>query len=249
MNTIDGFVDRRWQDAKCTLGRLDSGFVDKVASTVRLQAVGLATPWLPNAQDAPKRRLSKQWHQLLEACLELTMEASRLEVSAQGLGTDAYQDMDSVDVGKRVDYHLSSWFTHAVTLSERAKRVVRETAKTYMGNGKTTKTLSRRYEQQIEREVTRSEQRPNIRSLRMEFVHAIKSPIASAVTAEDLWESSVAGGMTPQMFLGEFRYPDECDRLRAGKYALLATETALLCDSLGSILGLLEEEIPAVASR
>ena len=110
MTTIDDFVNQRWQDAKRTLRRLDSGFVEKVESTVRLESVGLCTPWPADIGDVPRRRLSKQWHGLLEAWLELSMEVSRLEVSAHSLGADAYQDMDPVDVGKRVDYHLSSWF-------------------------------------------------------------------------------------------------------------------------------------------
>ena len=178
MNTIDDFVDRRWQDAKHTLRRLDRGFVDKLESTVRLQSMGLSTPWPIDIEAKPEGRLPKQWHRLLEACLELTMEVSRLEVSAQSLGADAHEGIP----------------------------------------------------------------------LRTEFVHAAGSPFAGSVTTKDLWESNVAGSMTPRMFLGEFRYPDECERLRAGKYALFATETALLCDRLGSILCTLEKEIPAISS-
>ena len=243
MNTIDDFVNRRCQDAKCRLRRLDSEFVDKVESTVRLQSVGLSTPWVPDVGDAPRRRLPKQWHRLLESCLELTMEASRLKVSAQSLGANAYLEMDPVDVGKRADYHLPSWFTHAVTLSERAKDVIRQTAKTYVGDGKTIKALSRRYEKQVEQEFTR------IRTLRNQFVHGGARPLASPITKGDFWESNVAAGMTPQMFLGEIRYSLECDRLRAGKYGMFVAETTSLCDSLGSILGSLQGDLPPVDSR
>ena len=171
MNTIDDFVNRRWHDAKYTLRRLDSRFVDKVEYTVRLQSVGLSTPRSPNSEDTPRQRLSKRWHQLLEACLELTIEASRLQVSTQSLGTDAYLGMLPVDVGQRVDYHLSSWVTHAVTLSDRVKEVITRTVETYMGDGETAKTLSKRYREHVEQEITKSGERPNLRSLRKEFVH------------------------------------------------------------------------------
>ena len=237
MNTIDDFVDRRWQDAKSTLRRLDSGFVERVESTVRLQSAGLAAPWQLDIAEAPRQRLSKQWHRLLKACLDLAMEVSRLQVAAEGLRADAYREMAPIDVGQRAEYHLSSWFTRAVTISERTKEVIEQTVKTYLADGEPTKKLIRQYEERVDQECRR------YKTLRNDFVHATPSSLASAVTADDLWEANVAGGMTPQMFLDEFRYPDECDRLRAGRYAVVATETAFLCDALGSILGSLENDL------
>lgn len=126
--------------------------------------------------------------------------------------------------------------------------MIRLTVETYMGEGKTAKNLSKRYQERVEREITRSGEQPNIKTLRNEFVHGALRSLASPITEEDFWESNVAGGMTPRMFLGESRYPGEYDRLRAGKYAMFATETTTLCTSLGSILGALEKDLPAMDS-
>ena len=243
MNTIDDFVERRWRDAKCALRRLDSEFVDRVESTVRLQSAGLATPWQFDIAEAPSRRLSTEWHRLLKACLDLTMEVSRLQVAAQGLRADAYQGMAPVDVGQRAEYHLSSWFTRAVTLSERTNEVIEQTVKTYLADSKPADKLVQRYRERVDQACRR------YKTLRNDFVHATPSSLASVVTSEDLWESNVAGGMTPEMFLNEFRYPDEYVRLRDGKYGVVATETEFLCDSLGSILGSLENDLQPVGPR
>ena len=69
------------------LSKLDRDFISELESTVRLQAVGLTTPWEPDVGRRPRQRLSSKWHRLLEACLELTMQASILQVSAASTGS------------------------------------------------------------------------------------------------------------------------------------------------------------------
>ena len=165
-----------------------------------------------------------------------------MQESAQGLAATAHPEMTHVDVGRRIDYHLSSWFIHAVALSERVGDVITQTTETYMGHGETAKTLAKQYREQVSEEMQR------LKTMRNQFVHPNQRFLAGALTTGGFWESGVAVGMTPQMFLDEFRNPAECERLRAGKYAMFATETTMLCDSLGSILDALEKDIPAVSS-
>ena len=85
MASLDDFVDHRWEDAKEELRKLESDFVSRLESEHRLQSLGLGMPQRHSAGDRPKRPLSKEWHHLLEACSELTMQAWNVQVAATSL--------------------------------------------------------------------------------------------------------------------------------------------------------------------
>ena len=235
MTTIHNFVDRRWRDAKCELQQLDGQFVNKVESTVRLQDLGLYSLWKPDLVEKPNNRLSKQWHRLLEACTELTIQESRLQVAADSLSADAYPGMLTVDVGKRVSYHFFSLVVHADVLSEHIKEVIRQTLSVYVDDRERVKKLTRKYKKQVEQGVFA------LNKLRNDLVHARRS-FARGITEGRLWEGGVAMGATPQTSLDKF-YSHEHKRLRSGVYAGHAELVTTMCASFSSILGELENEI------
>ena len=238
MGPMDGFVNRRWADAKATLRKLDEDFVDKLESEVRLGRVGLTTPWQPGIGRVPAQRLSTEWHRLLEACLELTMQESILKTSADGLTADANHGLPILEVGKHLDYHFRSWVIHVRTLVERTEEVIRWTTKVYMPDSEERTDLDKRLCGRVYEEVTQ-----HISEQRNDYIHGARRSWGSGTTEDQLWESLVAMGMTPQNFLEEFRYPDIGNNVMSGKYREFVDATTIYCDRLGSILEELEENI------
>ena len=238
MASIDDFVKHRWADAKVALAKLDQDFVSKVESEVRMQAAGLTTPWQPEGESRrPVRRLSSKWHRLLEACLELTMQESILRMSAYSLISDPNREGELVDIGRQSDYHFRSWFVHATTLTERVDEVIDWTTRVYVAHREACSGMTKRHQGQVYQQVTKQ----TIRQ-RNSFVHRSRS-WARAMTEEELWESHVAAGMTPQSFLDELHYPAGGEQLISGRYDKFVTLTEEMCDCLGSILQALESEI------
>lgn len=238
MGSIDDFVNHRWVDAKAKLRDLDRDFVDKYESEVRLQTIGLATPWRPDTGRVPAQRLSSEWHRLLEACLELTVQASILQTSAANLTADANHELPLIEVGRRANYHFRSWFIHARTLTERTDEVIRWTTKVYVPDRETRTNLDKSLQGRVYEEVTK-----HIREQRNRYVHGALRSWGSGVTEDQLWESFVAVGMTPQNFLGEFHYSVEGNNVGSGKHDWFVDLTTILCDRLGSILQELEANI------
>ena len=192
MESIDDFVNHRWADAKLMLRKLDRDFVDKLECEVRLEAVGLATPWQPDIGRVPALRLSSEWHRLLEACHELTVQASILQTSAVNLTADANHELPLLEVGRRANYHFRSWFIHARTLAERTDEVIRWTTKVYVTDRETRTNLDKRLQGRVYEEVTK-----HVIEQRNQYTHGARRSWGSGITEDQLWESLVAVGMTP----------------------------------------------------
>ena len=239
MASIDDFINHRFTDAKIVLRQFDRDFVDQIESTHRLETIGLTGPWPSVVQHKPKQRLSSGWHRLLEACHELTVQASILQVSAASLTAGANEGIPRVEIGRRANYHFNSWFIHTSALAERADKAIRCTTEVYVEDSGACTQIVTRYRKRVH-EVTEP-----YKELRNEFVHAGKS-WSNALTEGQFWEGNVSVGMTPQRFLDEFYYPGEADRLKSGKYELFAAETKVVFDCLGGILMELESELPVL---
>ncbi len=236
MSSIDDFVTQRWQDAKHTLHQLDPDFVDKLEAVIQLDTLGLSSPWL-DIPYTPKRRLSKKWHRLLEACLELTMALARLRTCAQSFDDKEFQGMLDLDAGQRVDYHFVAVYTNAVTLSERVEEVIRRSVDIYVPDKKIAKALIDKHKKQVWQVIK------HFNSVRDDLLHAYRSFFASTITKLGYWEGNVTIGLTPQKFLYEFRFPAEGKRVRAGKYIIIMEGIARLAESHGEILNALEKEL------
>ena len=238
MASIEDFVNHRWSDAKEALRNLDADFVEKIESTVRLQALELATPWSFSALErVPARRLGTDWDRLLEACLALTMQKSFLQEAVDGLTADVHRGMPPFEVGRRTYYNFRSWFFHAVALTEHTNTVIKWTTKVYVTTDEEHTKLAKRYRERIRRLITKK-----INTPRNEYAHGLRS-WGKGITEDQLWERFVATGLTPEMFLNEYQYPGAKDQLESGKFEYFTLLTTMVCDNLGLILEELEAEI------
>ena len=175
MGSIDDFVNHRWADAKAKLRNLDRDFVDKYESEVRLQTMGLAAPWRPDTGRVPAQRLSSEWHRLLEACHELTLQESILKTSAVNLTADANHGLPLLEVGRHLDYHFRSWFIHANTLAERTEGTIRWATKVYVPDGETKTNLDKRLCGRVYEEVTQ-----HISEQRNDYIHGARRCLGAA---------------------------------------------------------------------
>ena len=191
LTTIDVFVNRRWGDAKEVLRGLDGDFVSRLESEQRLQTLGLDMPKAHGVGFTPKKRLSKQWHHLLEACLELTMQAWKVKVAADAMTPEANAELPPHEAGARSDYHFRSWFIHAQALTERASDVIRKTTEVYIAEATNRSEIAKRYTARVRQEISKIVDRQ-----RNDYVHPRRS-WASGITENQLWEGSVAAGVTP----------------------------------------------------
>ena len=133
MPSINDFVDHRWENAKDALRKLDGDFVSRLESEQRVANVRARyASAINSAGKRPKQLLSKEWHHLLEACSELTMQAWNVQVAATSLTAKANVGMSSYEAGLRADYYFRSWFIHATALTERTDDVIRKAADVYI---------------------------------------------------------------------------------------------------------------------
>ena len=237
MALMDDFVNHRWEDAKEALRKLDPDFVKRLESEHRLQTLGLDMPQQYSVGGSPRQLLSKKWHRLLEACLELTMQATYLLTAAQYLSAEANSALSSFEAGKRADYHFRSWFIHAKVLAERAADVISKTTEVYIADPKERPMITKSYKAGVYQEIAKRIKQP-----RDDYVHANRS-WARSITEEKLWEGILTLGMTSQRFFDEFRYPDEGGKVKTGEYDLFIPETQRIFDCLGSILQGLELDL------
>ena len=218
--------------------KLDGDFVRNIEAAIRIEALGLTTPSIFDDERRPTQWLSKNWHRLLEDCLELTMQASLTRTAAVSLSASSNDDMPHVEVGKLVDYHFRSWFIHANTLAERACSIIDRTTGIYLADSVPEGQIAKRHKQSVHEEVS-----VLVEKQRNAYAHGTTRSWASGITEDRLWERLVASSMTPTRFLGEFRYPAEADNVGNAKYHWLVDATTTVCDSLGSILQRLERDI------
>ena len=237
MASIEDFVNRRWVDAKNALRELDSEFVSRIESQVRLNALNLATPWSSNELERkPYRRLSKSWHNLLEACAELLMQVSFLEESTTVFAGDVHDDTPSIRAGRQALFHFRSWVINAQALTERVCGVIDCSARVYISDQQERKELSSPYKNRVQ------EISGQIREIRNEYLHGNKS-WAKGITEDQLWEGIVACGLAPRKFHDEFIYPEQGDFLKSGKYQYFGDGTMDLENRLGLILEEFEHSI------
>ena len=228
MTSIDDFVNNRWLDAKDRIRELAPSFVEEFESSDYPEEL------IRNL--VPRRRLSKEWHRLLEACLSLTEQASIVLMATHYLNALVSEDLSHWLAGGQAIYHEYSWIIHVDTLCARVDCVVERAAKTYISDHKTRDAIEKRH-----REAVRVV-RENVRELRNEMVHGNSRVGIERITDDRLWEGLIAAGLTAQVFLDEHHYPNM-------GYMVKETEgtwypkTALYLQELGSILGELEKDI------
>lgn len=237
MPLIGDFVDSRWSDAREELRKLDPDFVRRVEETVRLQHLGLEAL---DFEPSPRARLPTEWHRLLEDCDELVRKASILQTVTDCLMGDSDGDMSTADLGKRFFYHMQSWFIHATALAEYTQSVISNTAMLYIANAdsKADKQMARRHRTSVYNQVIEE-----VKEIRNQVSHGTTRSWVQAVTSDNLWEQSVAAGVSPRIGLDSFFYPDGGKAAMSGKYDVFVDKTKTVLDRLARILHKLEEDI------
>ena len=236
--SINDFVEHRWAHTRQKLRKLDPDFVRRVEETVRLQDLGLEALGVGGS---PKRRLSKKWHTLLEDCDELVRKATILQTVIDCFIADSDGEMSSVEIGRRFFYHMRSWFIHAQALAEQTQRVISSTTSCYISDREVDKKLTKCHRKSVKSQVIRT-----VKQERDEFAHATAKSWSTSITEDNLWEPSVAAGLTPRMSHDEFIYPSMGERVKSGMYHHPLTEkNGIVFQRLGGILQQLEEDIAA----
>ena len=234
--SINDFVEHRWADAKEELRKLDPDFVRRVEETVRLQGLGLEALGVGGIT---KQRLSKKWHTLLEDCDELVRKASILQTAIDCFTADSNGEMSSVEVGRRFFYHMRSWFIHTQALAEQTQRVISNTTSCYISDREVDKELSKCHRKSVKSQVVRT-----VKQERDDFAHATAKSWSTNITKDNLWEPSVAAGLTPQKSHNESIYVFFGERVKSGMYHHpLAEKNGIVFQRLGGILHQLEEDI------
>ena len=254
MHSIDEFVNRRWADAKEKLRQLDPSFVAKyeeLAAKARSEDPSLEVTepvlWLPGQGPVsffthrdPRRRLSKEWHSLLEDCYALTMLASIVETGANNLTAETHKTFPQVEAGRQSDYHKHSYVIHSLALLERVKKVITCTTALYISDDRVGQSTTEEcYHDRVKPMIER------LQELRHEFVHPRNGLGAEALTKEHHWEHNVAVGFTAQVLLNEFYWPIEGERSKRGEFEWYVGAASQFLDELGFILHELEQDIAA----
>ena len=243
MPSMEDFVEHRWADAKEVMRQLDPEFVNRLEMTTRAQAVGLEMPYFFDLTAPPRKSLPKHWHRFLESCELLSMQVTPVTVAAEGLQALASTELSEVEAGKLADYHLRSWFAHMLALVERTQKVIEQTVEVYLANPDQAKHISGPWTEDVWERVGK-----RIKRQRNDYLHANRSP-ASAVTEDKLWEGLVAVGMTPGLFLEDFHYPAEAERVTRRFRNAFMPGTLEKLESLGQILEGLERDLAEHGDR
>lgn len=236
--TIKDFLDHRWTEAKEALRTLDQDFVSTIENEVGLQGLGLEVPWEVKVDLEPRKRLPSSYHRLLEACLELEMQAGWLKSSASHLRASAHAGRAVEDVGRDSGYHLRSWFAHVNTLGERAESVIEWTIRVHPPAKSQRTQVNRNFKGQVYDEVIK-----HVQKQRDQYSHGTTRSWVSGLTEEGLWEGMVASGMLPSQFLTKIRYPERGSALLRGKYEGFVGATEEIFTRLGTILRRLEVDL------
>jgi hypothetical protein len=239
--TISDFFAHRWGQAKAKLSKLDPAFVLAIGNELPLNEMGLVVPWPSTDVTKPRVRLSAGWHQLLEACVELKIQADCLETAAVLLTPSTYNGRPPQPTGKEAVYHFRSWFVHAAAVAERTEAVIEKMVELFAKN---RKGLAKRLRGRVYREIS-----SHVDKQRQDYLHGFRRSWVSGITEDQLWEGNVAVGLLPEMLVEQFFYPKEGQDTHSGKHSPFATVTNELLARVGRILDDLETELGLAESR
>ena len=236
--TIEDFIVHRWVDAKEALRERDPEFVGWSENTVGLSRIGLTTPWSVDGRETPKKPLPKEWHRLLEACVELVLQRTCLQVAAEGLHNGNNSKLSILEAGKSQSYHVRSWVIHADTIAERTNDVIQKTSDLYVTDPYQAGEVAKRHKASVKKTLT-----AHVRASRNEYAHGTTRSWSQALTKERHWERAVAIGVTPKDFLDEYFYSPQGQKTIDGTYYFIAPLTTEMVRNLGMILHHLEEDL------
>ena len=227
------FIQNRIEDAGDELKRLDPSFVDRANEQVSLEELGLIAP--KDVTGETPKRLSKEWHMLLEACWRLVALVRCVKLAASSLRGVNFEGRSGLEAVTLAEYHLQGLFTCLQTLSEHVRYIVKCTTKVYLCPPR-DKVVEKQYKSHVD------ETGKKIRELRNTLVHPGRYRYPSSIHP---WEHAVAMGWLNSFKPSPFdvqAMDDEAADLRAGRWDLLEKRADYQCDLLGQNLLALERE-------
>ena len=223
MASFNDFINCRWSDAKEMVRNLDPDYLSKVESV--------------DASVAPKQRLSKKWHHLLEACFELHMEANRVRFTSENLRARAHKTSPIIESGRITDFCIRSWFIHALALAERTDGLIDKTVGVYVSCQSAGKEISKRHKQMVEEQVGRW-----VRKQRNDYVHPNRS-ITAGITEDQHWELSTAAGPSTLNVAERSLFQNRGVRVKQGEFNFFDDWTTMVIERLGTILNDFEKDL------
>ena len=124
-------------------------------------------------------------------------------------------------------------------LAERTQDLIEQTASLYLDKPGEAKHVSDPWKREVRERVGK-----HIARQRNDYLHANRSP-TSTVTQDGLWEGLVAVGMTPDIFLRDFHYPPEAERIRVRFKGVFVPDSSDRIGVLGEIVSGLEQGLTA----
>ena len=239
--TIEDFVHHRWADGKEALRALDSEFVGTMETRLAIESIHLFAPpdMIARSEKQPTKRLSKDWHKLLEACFELTVITRNYQACYRTLSSEATHGMDDVEAGKAFVYGFYTGVTYQDEVIQHIKTVISYVSKVY-GVPNQRKKHCHELADVLKKQTD---------DARNAIAHG-GGFIAQALTTEQWWEVSVALGMNPSYLLDEQVYAERGKRLRSGAYdAIIKAGTQQFLEKVASLLHDFEQELPANGSE
>ena len=239
--SIDDFVSNRWADAKEALRKLDPDFVDLMDSLRSMERMDL---WAPpdmhsKSEKPPKKLLPKKWHELLEACFELTVITRHYQDSVRNMTSLAVKEMSDFEAGRLFMYSFYTWVFYQDAVIEHTKTAFSLTVKIYKSPGQTPNQLKKRYHQEVDTLKKATEETRNA------IVHG-GGFISRALTEDRWWEHSVAIGILPCRLLDEFHYVERGQKVHSGYYdEIMETGPQVFLEEVARILHDFEQEIVA----
>ena len=200
-NTLDAWVERRWDDAKAQLAVIDPAFVKTIDSARRLEALGIVI----KSELVPEKRFTARWINLLEACGDAVLVADQLQLAVENLNPERYKGMDARSASREATYHAFNWVLYDFALIEKVRRLISVSAKIYLRDREPVERteIKNRYLKRLKALAKRFER------TRHGLTHGISGDnIVAGITEDRLWEKGVALGLTPQKILEFFHDVD-----------------------------------------
>ena len=132
----------------------------------------------------PRIRLSKRWHELLEACFELTVITRNYQECYRNLTSEAIRTMDDVEAGRLFMYGFYTGVFYQDAVIQHTKTVISYVSRVYMVSNQRKKL----YHELADTLKKQTDEARNAITHGGGFV-------AQALTANQWWEVSAAVGI------------------------------------------------------
>ena len=236
---LEEFVDRCLSAAREELRSKDPTFVAQAEAQLRLEKTGLHS-YESVLDTAPRARLRKHWHELMEACYDLPSHFWNVRIAASGLDAKNFAGLSHEDAYRRGNFYRTSLSVSLQALAEHAGYMIECVTRAYLPalSEPQRKKIYGLYKKRV------CELFKGIAEGRNKLLHAgRRSATADAITERDFWEYIVVAGDTNPFRASRYPLEERAGNFRSGKWACLQKLADHFCDLLGQVLLDLEDAL------